>query len=97
MQLDKLKGPIVCCDEERYPQFKQEFLCKQIIYFPWLAFIQADELDTVKDFLIKLDMKPCIHPVKISISSLNNVTVRPTKIMNRADKYWAHFSLKIVC
>ena len=23
--------------------------------------------------------------------SLNNVTVRPTKIMNRANKNWAHF------
>ena len=96
MRLDKLKVPIVCFDEERYPQFKQEFLCKQMIYFPWLAFIQADELDTVKDFLIELDMKPWMHSVKISISSLDNVTVRPTKIMNRADKYWAHFSLKIV-
>ena len=32
MRLDKLKVPIVCFDEERYPQFKQEFLCKQIIY-----------------------------------------------------------------
>ena len=42
-------------------------------------------------FLIKLGMKPCMHLVEISIFSLNNVTVRPTKIMNSADKNWAHF------
>ena len=32
-----------------------------------------------------------MHLVEISIFPLNNVTVRPTKIMNRADKNWAHF------
>ena len=43
-------------------------------------------VESVQDFLIKLDMKPCMHEVKISIFSLNNVIVRLTKIMNRADK-----------
>ena len=43
-------------------------------------------LESVQDFLIKLDMKPCMYLVKISIFSLKNVTVKPTKIMNRADK-----------
>ena len=47
-------------------------------------------VDTVSDFLIKLGIKPIMHLVEISIFSLNNVTVRPTKIMNRADKIWAH-------
>ena len=46
-------------------------------------------LDT--DFLIKLGMKLCLHLVEISIFSLNNVTVRPIKFMNTADKNWAHF------
>ena len=32
-----------------------------------------------------------LYLVEISIFSLNNVTVRPTKIKNRADKNWAHF------
>ena len=41
---------------------------------------------TFQDFLIELDMKPRIHLVEISIFLLNNVTVRRTKIMNRADK-----------
>ena len=43
-------------------------------------------LESVQDFLIKLDMKPCMHLVEISIFSLNNVIIRPTRIINRADK-----------
>ena len=49
------------------------------------------KLETVQDFLIKLGIKPRMHVWEISIFSLNNVIVRPTKIMNRADKNWAHF------
>ena len=61
---------------------------------------EPSTLDTVQDFLIKLGIKPHMHlweisrvsvQVEISILSLNNVIVRPTKIMNRADKNWAHF------
>jgi hypothetical protein len=48
-------------------------------------------LDTVQDFLIKLGIKPRMHLWEISILSLNSVIVRPTKIMIRADKNWAHF------
>ena len=48
-------------------------------------------LESVQDFLIKLDMKSCMHLVETSIFSLNTVIVRPTQIMNRADKNWAHF------
>ena len=48
-------------------------------------------LESVQDFLIKLDMKPCMHLVEIGIFSLNLVIVRLTKIMNRADKNWAQF------
>ena len=48
-------------------------------------------LESVQDFLIKLDMKPCMHLVGISIFALNLVIVRLTKIMNRADKNWAQF------
>ena len=53
--------------------------------------MSAFRLDTVTDFLIKLGRKPCMHLVEISIFSQNNVTVRPTKIMNRVDKNWAQF------
>ena len=38
-------------------------------------------LDTIQDFLCKLGMKLNMHLVKISIFSLNNVIVRPTKII----------------
>jgi hypothetical protein len=48
-------------------------------------------LDTIQDFLIKLGIKTHMHLWEISISSLNNDTVRPTKIMNSADKNWVHF------
>ena len=39
-------------------------------------------LECVQDFLIKLDMKPCMHLVEISIFSLNHVIMRPIKILN---------------
>ena len=44
-----------------------------------------------KIFFFKLGRKPLKHLVEISIFLLNNVTVRPTKIMKRAYKSWAHF------
>ena len=48
-------------------------------------------LETIQVFLIKLDIKPLMHLLEISILSLNNVIVRLAKIMNRANKNWAHF------
>ena len=42
-------------------------------------------LETVQDFLCKLCMKPHVHLVEISIFSLNDVIVRPTKIIKQAD------------
>jgi hypothetical protein len=48
-------------------------------------------LESVQDFLIKLGIKPLMHLLEISTFSINNVIVRFTKIMNRADKNWAHF------
>ena len=38
-------------------------------------------LDTIQDFLCKLGMKPHMHLMEISISSLNHVITRPTKII----------------
>ena len=48
-------------------------------------------LVSIQDFFIKLDIKPVMHLLEISTFSLNNVIGRLTKIMNRADKNWAHF------
>ena len=36
--------------------------------------------------------KPPMHLFEINVLSLNDVIARLTKIMNRADKNWAHFS-----
>ena len=48
-------------------------------------------LESVQDFLIKLDIKPLMHQLEISTFSQNIVIIRLTKIMNRADENWAHF------
>ena len=60
---------------------------KENIYFH----AHVSWIDTVQDFLIKLGIKPHLHLWEVGILSLNSVIVRPTKIMNRADKNWAHF------
>ena len=52
---------------------------------------QVYAIESVQEFLIKLDMKPYVHLVEISTFSLNLVIVRPTIIMNRANKNWAQF------
>ena len=49
------------------------------------------EIESVQDFLIKLDIKPLMHLLIISTFSLNNVIIRLTKIMNSADKNWVQF------
>ena len=48
-------------------------------------------IESVQDFLIKLDIKLLMHLLEISNFSLNDVMLKLTKIMNRADKNWAHF------
>jgi hypothetical protein len=46
-------------------------------------FVYADfGLEFFQDFLFTLDMKQRLHLVEISIFSINNFTVRLTKIMN---------------
>ena len=76
------------------------FVCAARIYFKSVkVFILLDldfsrycnirmgaGVESVQDFLIKLDMKPCMHLMEISIFSLNLVIIRPAKIMNRANK-----------
>ena len=37
------------------------------------------KIDTVQDYLVKLGIKPSMHLWEISILSLNNAFVRPTK------------------
>ena len=53
-------------------------------------------LESVQDFLIKLDMKPCMHLVEISIVSLSNDLLRLTKIMNNLIKDFKILSFKVI-
>ena len=48
-------------------------------------------VDTFQNFLITEHMKPHMHILEISISSLNHVNVRPTKTPKLADKKCAQF------
>ena len=50
----------------------------------WLK--RPGTLDTFQDCLIAEHMKPRMHILEISISSLNHVIVRPTKTPKLADK-----------
>ena len=63
----------------------------RFVRFLWPQMHIAYILESVQDFLIKLGIKPLMHLLEISTFSLNNGIVRLTKIMNRADKNWAHF------
>ena len=47
-----------------------------------LSNLITSRLRVLQDFLIELDMKPCMHLVEISIFSLNHVIIRFPKIMN---------------
>jgi hypothetical protein len=44
-------------------------------------------LESVQAFLIKLDMKPCLHLLEISNFSLNHVIIRRIKIKNNILKH----------
>ena len=53
-------------------------------------------INAVKAFLFELGMKPHMHLVKISIFSLNNVTVRLTKIMNNLFEHLKILIFKVI-
>ena len=57
---------------------------------------RACSLDTIQKFLIKLDIKPLLHLLEISIFSLNNDLIRLTKIMNNLVKDLKILSFKII-
>ena len=62
----------------------------------FLNVIYCCTLETVQDFLIKLDIKPLMHLLEISIFSLNNDLVRLTKIMNNLVKDLKILSFKVI-
>merc|ERR1739844_197321 len=59
-------------------------------------FIRGYLVESVQDILIKLDMKPCMHLVEISIFSLNHVIVRLTKIMNNLLEHIKIHTFKVI-
>ena len=54
-------------------------------------YIRTVRLDTVQIFLIKLGIKPPMHLLEVDIFAIYHVIVRPTKMMKKANKNWAHF------
>jgi hypothetical protein len=56
----------------------------------------ASQLETVQDFLIKLEIKPLMYLLEISIFSLNNDLIRLTKIMNNLVKDLKILSFKAI-
>ena len=57
---------------------------------------QMSAIESVQDFLIMLEMKPCMHLVEISIFSLNHVIVRLTKIMNNLLEHLKILTFKVI-
>ena len=53
-------------------------------------------IKTVQEFLIKLDIKPLMHLLEISIFSLNNDFLRFTIIMNNLVKDLKILSFKVI-
>ena len=60
------------------------------------TFTSDPRLETVQDFFIKLDIKPLMHLLEISIFSQNNDLVRLTKIMNNLVKDLKILSYKVI-
>ena len=78
---------------EKVSNKKQQQLWKQKTKWdPTVTIVEyIGTLDTFQDFLIAEHMKPCMHILEISISSLNHVIIRPTKTPKLADKKCAQF------
>ena len=53
-------------------------------------------LESLQDFLIKLDMKPCMHIVEINIFPLNRVIIRLTKIMSNPLEHLKICTFKLI-
>ena len=60
---------------------KGNIRCSEKHMLNYLCAVPAT-IETVQDFLIKLDIKPLMHLLEINIFSLNNDIVRVTKIVN---------------
>ena len=59
-------------------------------------YVSSCVLDTVTDFFYQVGIKPRKHLLEISIFSLNDVIVRPTKIMNNLLKDYKILTFKVL-
>ena len=80
------------CLSERFYTVKNNFGC---IEHESIA-MSFNTIESVQDFLIKLDMKPCMYLVEISIFSLNHIVVRLTKIMNNLLRHLKIGTFKVI-
>ena len=71
-----------------------EFLFEFFLYL--IITYSTVGVDTVKDFLFELGMKPHMHTLEISIFSLNNVTVRVNKILNNLLEHLEILIFKVI-
>ena len=71
-------------------------LCYANVHFANPLKRTASTIESVQDFLIMLDMKPCMHLVEISIFSLNHVILRLTKIMNNLLEHQEIRTFKVI-
>ena len=75
---------------KRYPSRK-----KKRLHLKKKSHLAVFALDTFQDFLIAEHMKPCMHILEISISSLNHGIVRPTKTPKSANKKCQFLTFKV--
>ena len=99
MQLNNLFNSTICnllCKFVSYTLHNIRRCSKNIIAAVRNFCTMACALETFQDFLIKLDIKPLIHLLKISVFSLNNDIVRLTKIMNKLVKDCKICTFKVI-
>ena len=70
--------------------------CLQVHKHVDLFSIFSHDTYSIKDFLIKLGIKPLMHLLEISIFSLNNDIATLTKIMNNPAKDFKTLSFKVI-
>ena len=99
--------PVILISEKGFRQIYADKILLQVVHTLYSNIAQKVEsprafsficscLETVQDFLIKLDIKPIMHLLEISIFPLNNDLVRLNKIMNNLVKDLKILRFKVI-
>ena len=72
------------------------FSVKTLLFKTVRLYAEYCPIDTCQDFLIPEHMKPCMHILETSISSLNHFVVRPTKTPKSANKTCQFLTFKVI-